>query len=90
MVRKSTPALIEGKFKPLSEEEDEYLAFLRTTDEQCILVILNYSKKRQAIKLDLGEKASNLLFSSTNRKQKEGSQQQLSVEPFEIYIAELR
>ena len=89
-VRKSTPALSDGDYTPLSKESDEYFAFLRTTDEQTLLVVLNYSTERQEIKYDLPQKSAQIIFSSIKREKSEESARQFTVGAFEVYIAELQ
>ncbi len=87
-VRKSTPALIEGDYTRLSGESDQYLAFLRTTAQQTILVVLNYAVTSQTLQLKLPEKRLHTLFSST-RQEVQGGISNLTLSPFEVYIGEL-
>ncbi|MCE9647739.1 MAG: alpha-glucosidase [Chloroflexi bacterium] len=49
-IRKSSSALQAGEFIPLQTTAQEYFAFLRRSDNQTVLVVLNYSDK--AIELD--------------------------------------
>jgi alpha-glucosidase len=43
-VRKQTPALVAGEYKPIHEKAEDYFpAFLRFTETQTVLVVLNYS-----------------------------------------------
>ena len=49
-VRKNTPALIEGEYVPLHSTAKDYFAFLRTSAEQTVLVVLNLSE--QQLELD--------------------------------------
>ncbi|HEY6072210.1 MAG TPA: alpha-glucosidase, partial [Anaerolineales bacterium] len=43
VVRRNTPALLEGEYTPLHVESIEYLAFLRQTPAQSVLCVFNYS-----------------------------------------------
>ena len=52
-VRRANPALVEGDYRPLHEKSQDYLAFLRLTEAQTCLVVLNFSEK--AIPLDFSE-----------------------------------
>lgn len=70
-VRKNTPALIEGEYVSLHNKAKNYLALLRVSSNQTVLVILNFSESR--LDLDFSRtkeiKESNLpiLFSSAER-----------------------
>jgi alpha-glucosidase len=92
-VRKDSPALVAGQYVPLNTAASEYFAFLRTSDEQTILVILNFSDK----KLDLdfsrtrGIKGHELqiLFSSAERLKTVKPPYGLTINPFEVFLAEI-
>jgi alpha-glucosidase len=92
-VRKSNPALMQGEYIPLDTSAKDYFAFLRKSDEQTILVILNFSEKK--LKLDFsrtrGIKGHDLqiLFSSAERLKTAKPPQGLTVNPFEVFIAEV-
>ncbi|MDQ3006025.1 MAG: alpha-glucosidase [Chloroflexota bacterium] len=93
-VRRNTPALIEGEYVPLQNTAKNYLAFLRVSIEQTVLVILNFSEAR--LDLDLSRtreiKQGNLriLFSSAERSSKIKSPRGLEIGPFEAFIAEVQ
>lgn len=87
-VRKCTPALIAGDYEPLHNDAEDYLAFLRRSEEQSCLVVLNFSENPQSIKFDLEISASSVIFSSQEREN-EIDLEKLSLAPFEIFIAEL-
>jgi alpha-glucosidase len=89
-LRKSTPALIEGDYQSLHEELDAYLAFLRQTDKQTVLVVLSFSEKRE--KLDFSElpyQSARTIFSSAGRSKSEENLKEIHLGAFEVYIAEL-
>lgn len=104
-LRKQTPALIAGNYLPLHEESKEYLAFLRCSpsDHQTCLVVLNLSDQPNTLRFDSlpagaegrptaspGElPKARLLFSSRERPAAVDSLLELSIAPWEIYIAEL-
>jgi len=93
-VRKITPALIEGDFVSLHDDNEEYFAFIRLTDEQTVLVVLNYSEKPLTLDFSKDEQISNrtlrLLFSSATRSKMELASNQLHVSAFEVFIAEVK
>lgn len=93
-VRKHTPALIAGDFIPLNDTSKDYYAFLRKTEEQTALVVLNFSD--HSLDLDLSRtkeiKGQNLrvLFSSAERLLTTKSPRGLTISPFEVFIAEVQ
>jgi len=93
-VRKNTPALIEGDFVSLHADNEDYFAFIRLTDEQTILVVLNYSEKPLTLDFSKDEQISNgtlrLLFSSATRSKMELASNQLHISAFEVFIVEVK
>ena len=90
-LRKSTPALIEGDYTPVHEKSDDYLAFLRKTANQVILVILSFSKKRENLDFsNLPFKSARTIFSSAGRSKVEENLKDIHLGAFEILIAELK
>jgi alpha-glucosidase len=87
-LRKQTPALIAGDYTPLLEDHEDCLCFLRSTDDQTCLVVLNFSENTHTLTFDLDCASSRLLFSTQDRAN-EGNLSALTIAPFEIYIAEL-
>ena len=92
-VRKSFPALIEGEYVPLDKNAKEYFAFLRKTEKQVILVVLNFSEKKLTLDFSRtrGIKGHDLqiLFSSAERLKTAKPPQGLSINPYEVFIAEV-
>ncbi|MCK4471406.1 MAG: alpha-glucosidase C-terminal domain-containing protein, partial [Anaerolineae bacterium] len=95
-VRKQTPALIAGDYRPLHEEAEDYLAFLRSCSEQTCLVVLNMSDQAHTLNFDgstglaevLDAHTTHPIFSSHTRGDRDDLSQ-LAIAPFEIYIAEI-
>ncbi len=52
-IRRNTPALIDGDYQPLHEDQEAYFAFLRTSAEGRCLVVLNYAEEPQTAAFDL-------------------------------------
>lgn len=89
-VRKTTPALIAGEYKPLHPRAEEYFAFLRFTETQTVLVVLNYSPQHRELKFTVpGKKQAHILFSSAGRGRRSQPLARMSVGAFEVLIAEL-
>ena len=93
-IRKNTPALIEGDYVPLHPAAKDYLAFLRVTNPQAVLVVLNFSEKQLELDFsrskELNAKELNILFSSAERSILVKSSRSLEVAPFEALIAEAK
>ena len=92
-VRRHTPALIEGEYIPLNSTLKDTFMFLRQSEEQTVLVLLNFSD--QPLELDLSSakdlKGGNLriLFSSAERLLTTKPWRGLTIGPFEVLIAEV-
>src|SRR6266498_500940 len=93
-MRKQTPALIEGEYIPLNNSSSDYFAFLRKTDQQIVLVVLNFSES--SVELDFSRlkeiQGRNLrvLFSSAERLLTTKSPRGLTISPFEVFVAEVQ
>jgi alpha-glucosidase len=89
-LRKSTPTLVEGDYQPVQEKSDEYLAFLRKTNSQTVLVILSFSKTPEKLNFSkLPYTSARTIFSSAGRSKDEENLKELHLGAFEVYIAEL-
>jgi alpha-glucosidase len=90
-MRKQTPALIAGDYTTLHEDAEDYLAFLRSSeaDGQTCLVVLNMSNRAHTLRFDLDARTARLVFSSHARDGDTDDLSQLTIAPFEIYIAEI-
>jgi alpha-glucosidase len=92
-VRRESPALTGGEYLPLNNTALDYLAFVRKSGEQKVLVVLNFSAKK--LDMDLSRtrevKGHNLqiLFSSAERLKAVKPPHGLTINPFEVFIAEL-
>jgi alpha-glucosidase len=89
LVRKQTPALIDGDFTPLHETAEDYLAFLRQSQDkkQTCLVVLNLSDKALETQFDLP--AARCLFSTHKPGNETLDPGKLSLAPFEVLVTEL-
>jgi alpha-glucosidase len=89
-VRKSTPALMTGDYRPLAPASNDYFAFLRSAPDQTVLVALNYSERRQSLEPGVPEfQHARVLFTSAARAPRVESLDGLALGPFEVLIAEL-
>ncbi len=92
-VRKDSPALIEGEYVPLHNTATDYLAFIRKAGEQSVLVILNFSEKKLELDFSRAQEVKGqelqILFSSAERLKTSKTPRKLSINPFEVFIAEV-
>jgi len=89
VLRKRTPALIARGYKPVNEEAQDYLAFLRQADDQACLVVLNMSARPQMAGFALPPYAAACLFSSHGREGEIVSLSSLDLQPFEVFIDQI-
>lgn len=93
-VRRQTPALVEGEYIPLNKTSKEHFSFLRKSNQQTILVVLNYTEK--TLELDFSRvqeikgRQLRVLFSSAERLHTTKSPRGLTISPFEVFIAEIQ
>jgi len=93
-VRKNTPALIEGEYIPLHNTAKDYFAFLRVSEGQTVLVILNFSESKLEIDFsrtkEIKDHTLNVLFSSAVRSSIAPNLKKLHIGAFEVFIAEVK
>src|SRR5215211_4065452 len=92
-VRRASPALIAGDYIPLNNTAKDYFSFLRKSEAQTLLVILNFSEKK--LELDFSRTKEikrhhlQILFSSAERLKATKPPRGLTINPFEVFIAEV-
>ena len=88
-VRRQLPALVAGEYRALHETSSDYVAFLRVTDAQTLLVLLNYSNARHDLRFDVPDKGTAIVRFSSGGNAGELNLASVSLEPYEVLIAEL-
>lgn len=90
-LRKQTPALIDGDYRPLDETSEDYFAISRHSENtrKTCLVILNLSDKNHDLKFDLNPEDVRCLFSTHREAGESLSAEAVKIAPFEIFIGEL-
>jgi alpha-glucosidase len=91
-LRHTEPALLEGKWLALNETDPNVLAYLRTYQDQTMLVALNMSGSPQKVHFDvaaqgLSPKAKTVL--STTAGTVLSATSDLTLEPFGVYVGRL-
>jgi alpha-glucosidase len=91
-IRKESPALKEGDYISLQDHAQEYLAFLRKSEEQTVLVVLNFSESTLELDFSTAKEIAGVklrsIFSSAERRTGEITPK-FKVSPFEVFIVDL-
>jgi len=93
-LRHHEPALLDGDYIPLNEDNASVLSYLRRYKDEAVLVVLNMSATQQQIGFDLSAQgfpsakpAALLTSGETSRTSKID---QINLAPFGVYIARIR
>jgi len=92
-LRRRDPALLEGDYFPLNEDNANVLSYLRRYQNEAVLVALNMSASPQAVNFDLTQQGFSdarvkVLLTTPNSLPK-ARPQAVSLEPFSVYVARL-
>jgi alpha-glucosidase len=93
-LRHQNRALLDGAYIPLNENDTKVLAYLRRYKTEAVLVVLNMSAVPQKVRFDLSPQnlssaTARTLLTTRHDRPKEASLRGLSLEPFEVYVAEI-
>jgi alpha-glucosidase len=91
-LRKETPALLDGDYTALNQDDPNVLIYVRSLNHQSVLVALNMSDAQQNIRLDQPQIVSALaqartLVSTGMASNGDKGPSQLTLGPFSVYIA---
>jgi glycosidase len=88
-LKKSRPALAMGSYSPVQNDNDKVFSFLRSSDRELVLVIINLSDREEQANVNMkGGSAVNLLSGSTEKIGGKGLL--VSLEPYEVRIYQVR
>ena len=93
-VRKNSSALVGGEYIPLNNTAKDYFTFIRKSEKQTVVVVLNLSSKK--LELDFSRTREikghdlQILFSSAERLKTAKPPRGLTISPFEVFIAEVQ
>ena len=92
-LRRTNPALLDGKYIPLNEDDPNVLAYLRSYKDKNVLVLINMSGTQQKVRLDLASKgvkgtAAKTLAASFGAPATT-TLNEVTMEPFGAWIAQL-
>jgi alpha-glucosidase len=93
-LRHQNRALLDGAYVPLNEDDANVLAYLRRYKAQAVLVVLNMSTVPQKVRFDLSPQnlssaTARTLLTTRSDRPKKASLRELSLEPLEVYVAEI-
>jgi alpha-glucosidase len=91
-LRHQNHALLDGEYVALNQEDPNVLSFLRKYKDEAVLVVLNMSAAAQNVSFDLGPQGyasakGNALVTTDKALNGEHTLQQVSMQPFGVYIA---
>jgi len=94
-LRRANPALLDGDYIALNENDPNVLSYLRTTKNDEVIVVINMSAAPQAVNFKLSKprvnaKQAKTLLTTQSSLQNNSNVAQLSLEPFAVYIAALQ
>jgi alpha-glucosidase len=94
-LRRANPALLDGEYIALNENDPNVLSYLRKTQNDAVLVVINMSAAPQTVNFKLSKsrlnaKLAKTLLTTQSSLQNNSDVTQLSLEPFAVYIAALQ
>ena len=94
-LRRANPALLDGDYIALNENDPNVLSYLRKTKNDALLVAINMSAASQTVNFKLSKqrlsaKSAKTLLTTQSSLQNNSNVAQLSLEPFAVYIAALQ
>ena len=89
-LRHSNPALIEGAYVPLNQDDPNVLSYLRTYKGKAVLVALNMSSAAQKITFDLAQQGfSGAKLKPLAASEAEAVDSGVSLQPFGAFVGEV-
>jgi glycosidase len=89
-LRHTHPALLEGNYVPLNEDDPNVLSYLRTYQAKAVLVALNMSNTGQRIRFDLAKQGSAAAkLKPLAASQAEAADSEVLLQPFGAFVGEV-
>jgi alpha-glucosidase len=94
-LRRANPALLDGEYIALNENDPNVFSYLRQTKNDAVIVVINMSAAPQTVKFALSRQrlratSAKTLLTTQSSLQNVTTVAQLSLEPFAVYIAALQ
>jgi alpha-glucosidase len=93
-LRHKDPALLEGEYIALNQDDPNVLSYLRKTKNEAVLVAINMSDNQQKVSFDLTKEGvalgkSNTLLTNQINLRNIATISSVTLEPFAVYIAKV-
>ncbi len=93
-LRHTEPALLDGDYVPLNENDSSVISYLRRTNNQVILVVLNMCATKRQVRFDLHAEGfaaatATSLLTDLSAPPGDGKLTEIGLEPFSVYIAKI-
>ncbi len=95
-LRREHPALVEGRYVALNEQDPNILTYLRQYKDHAVLVVLNMSPRTQIARIDLtsygykGDAVLATLLSAPRNQMRPNTSKQISLRPYGVVVAEVQ
>jgi alpha-glucosidase len=91
-LRHSEPALLEGNYIPMNEDDPNVLSYIRKYKDEAILVVLNVSAQPHSVKFDIAKlefapTKVNVLLTSFHNAMPGGAE--IAMEPYSAFILKM-
>jgi alpha-glucosidase len=91
-LRHTDPALVEGDYAAVNEDDPNVYSYLRRYKDEAVLVVLNFSNAEREARFDFGKEGFDAAKAETllaNKASAEDGAKKISLEPFGVYIGKL-
>jgi alpha-glucosidase len=93
-LRHHDPALLDGDYVSLNENDPNVMSYLRRYKDEAVLVVLNMSAAPQKVSFDLApqgfaSKEAKTLLTTMNYLQSDAPLPAMTLQPFSVYIGEI-
>jgi alpha-amylase len=92
-LKKSTPALANGKYQSIANDNEQVLTFIRYTERETVLVVVNLADTLQRTSIDLSQKAKFKSASSLIEEKSTPLSKNtftIHLKPYEVEVFKLR
>lgn len=88
-LRHTNPALLDGSYTPLNENDQNVLSYLRVYKDQAVLVTLNMSGSEQKPNLELGKRGFSQVQSLVATEKSSAKGDVVTLEPYGVFIGQI-
>ncbi len=88
-LRHTNPALLDGSYVPVNENDQNVLAYLRVYEDKAVLVALNMSATEQTVNFDLSKKGFSGAKSLVATEKSAAKGETVTLGPFGVFIGQL-